>query len=111
MIALLADIVSWILLLAGSAFYVIGAFGLLRMPDFFTRLHAASVIETLGAGLLLIGMMVQGGFTLVTLKLAFILALIVYVSPVATHALARAARHAGIEPILDSPEELPPSKP
>lgn len=93
------DILSWGLLLAGTVFCVISAVGLLRMPDFFTRMHAASVADTLGAGLLLAGMMLQAGFTLVTVKLAAIGLLVFFTSPTATHALARAAIARGIGPV------------
>lgn len=119
------DLLSWACLLAGGIFCMIGALGLLRMPDFYTRLHAASVIETLGAGLLLLGMMLHAGLTLVTVKLVFIGVLLFFVSPTATHALARAAHLRGVKPELAladpdlrepapadsiSPEQLP-SKP
>ena len=105
-----SDALSWLLLAAGGLFCVIGALGLLRMPDFYTRLHAASVIETLGAGLLLLGMMLQAGLTLVTVKLVFIALLIFFTSPTATHALARAARLRGLGSIARD-EDAPPSKP
>jgi len=84
-------ILSWILLLAGGAFCMIGALGLVRMPDFFTRMHAASVTDTLGAGLLLLGLMLQAGLSLVTVKLIVIGLLIFFTSPTSTHALAQAA--------------------
>lgn len=93
----LLDILSWAALVAGGLFCVIGAVGLIRMPDFFTRMHAASVIETLGAGLILLGLMLQSGFSLVTAKLLVIAALVFFASPTATHALARAARARGLE--------------
>lgn len=109
--ALAIDIASWILLVAGSAFYVIGAIGLLRMPDVFTRMHAASVADTVGGGLLIGGMMLQAGWSLVTLKLLTILLILLYTGPVATHALARAARYAGLEPKLHEPDEVTPSNP
>jgi len=67
------DIASWALIIAGSFFTVVGAIGLVRMPDVYTRMHAASVTDTLGAGLLLAGLMVQAGLGLMTLKLLFIL--------------------------------------
>jgi len=102
MIAL--DLLSGLLLVAGGAFCVIGALGLLRMPDFFTRMHAASVIDTLGAGLMLLGMMLQAGFTLVAVKLIAIGLLIFFTSPAATHALARAALVRGVEPMLSGDE-------
>lgn len=98
-----ADILFWIssaLIVAGAVFVLIGAIGIVRMPDVYTRLHAASVLETLGAGLLLIGMMLTAGLSLVTLKLFFVLALIVFTAPVATHALAQAALHEKQDPIL-----------
>jgi multicomponent Na+:H+ antiporter subunit G len=94
------DILSWALILAGSFFTIVGAIGLVRMPDVYTRMHAASVTDTLGAGLLLAGLMVQAGLGLVTLKLLLILILFFFMGPVATHALAQAALHAGVRPQL-----------
>lgn len=110
MIATIVDWLSWPLIVAGSIFCVIGAIGLLRMPDFYTRMHAASIVETLGAGLLLIGMMLQAGLTLITVKLLFIALLIFFTSPTATHALARAARLRGLKP-LTAAEDSTSSKP
>lgn len=94
-----ADLVSWACLLAGGAFAAIGAFGLVRMPSLFTRMHAASVTDTLGAGLILLGLAVQAGFTLVAVKLAILAMLIAFTSPVATHALAKAAMARGVDPL------------
>lgn len=104
MISALADIVSWFLIVGGSFFLVVGALGLIRMPDVFTRMHATSVAETLGVGMMLGGMMVQAGFTLVTVKLICLFLLIFFTSPVASHSIARAAMADGVEPILDGPE-------
>lgn len=101
MVDMLVDILSWALILSGSAFVVIGSVGLVRMPDLYTRMHAASVTDTLGAGLLLTGLMLQAGFTLITMKLIFIGILFFLTGPVATHALAQAAFHEGVEPQLD----------
>ncbi|MEZ0304905.1 MAG: monovalent cation/H(+) antiporter subunit G [Hyphomicrobiaceae bacterium] len=97
---LLRDGASWALILSGGFFTIVGAVGLVRMPDIYTRMHAASVTDTLGAGLLLIGFMLQAGLSLVSLKLAFLLLLLFFVSPVATHAVANAALHYGIRPKL-----------
>lgn len=102
--ALAIDILSWALLLAGGGFCIVGSIGLLRMPDMFTRLHGASITDTMGAISLVAGMALQAGFTLVTAKLLIILALILLTSPVATHALAQAALHGGIRPKLDHDE-------
>ena len=97
---ILLDVASWILILTGGAFCVIGAVGLLRMPDFFTRMHAASVTDTVGAGFMLLGMMFVAGVSLVTVKLVIIGFLIFFTSPTATHALAKAAVQRGLEPKL-----------
>lgn len=104
------DALSWACLVGGGLFCVVGAIGLLRMPEFYTRMHAASVIETLGAGLILLGLLLQAGFTLVAVKLLMVGMLIFFASPTATHALARAAMVRGLKPLL-SDERSPPSKP
>jgi multicomponent Na+:H+ antiporter subunit G len=103
------DIASWMLLGAGGLFCLVSAVGVLRMPDFYTRAHAASVNDTLGAGLLLLGLIVQAGWTLVAAKLLIIGLLIFFTSPAATHALAKAALGRGLQPLLD--KETQPSKP
>jgi len=94
------EILSWLFLAGGGAFCIIGGIGLIRMPDFYTRVHAASVTETLGAGLILLGLMLQAGLTLVCAKLAVIAVLILFMSPTATHALTRAALLRGLDPLL-----------
>ncbi len=103
-------VMSWLCLVLGGLFCVIGAVGLIRMPDFYTRMHAASVIDTLGAGLILLGLLLQAGLTLVAVKLLMIALLIFFASPTATHALARAAMLRGLKPTL-ADEEKAPSKP
>lgn len=108
---MLVDGASAALLVAGAAFYLIGAIGVNRMPDLFTRMHAASVSETLGVGLLFAGMMLQAGFTLVLFKLLVILALLLLTAPLATHALARAALHDGQRPLLEREGRLDPTDP
>ena len=97
---LFVETASWALILLGSFFTIVGALGLVRMPDVFTRMHAASVTDTLGVGLLIFGMGLQAGFSLVTLKLFFLLLLFVFTVPVVTHALAQACLHEGVEPAL-----------
>lgn len=104
------DILGGISLLAGSLFCITGAVGMLRMPDFYTRVHAASLIETAGAGFILLGLLLQAGFTLVAAKLLMIGLLILFASPTASHALARAALLRGLEP-LGSDKGEQPSKP
>ena len=108
--SLLIDAISWVCLVVGGLFCIVGAIGMLRMPDFYTRMHAASVIETLGAGLILFGLMLQAGLTLVAVKLLMVAVLILFVSPTATHALARAGIVRGLRPLL-ADEENTSSKP
>jgi multicomponent Na+:H+ antiporter subunit G len=94
------EVLSWFCISLGSFFVVCGALGILRMPDIYTRLHSASVIDTTGAGFLILGMILQAGWSLVTIKLIFVLAIFFFTLPVAAHALARAALHEGIKPEL-----------
>jgi multicomponent Na+:H+ antiporter subunit G len=94
------DAASWTLLVAGTAACLVGALGVLRMPDFYTRTHAASLTDTLGAGFVLAGLMLQAGWSLVTVKLGIVGLLIFFTSPAAVHALARAALGRGLEPLL-----------
>jgi len=98
------NVISWLSLAIGGIFCVIGAIGLLRMPDFFTRMHAASVIETLGAGLILFGLIIQAGWTLIAVKLVMLFLLIFFASPTASHALARAALAKGMKPLIKDEE-------
>ena len=87
----IAEIVGAVSLVAGAFFVVVGAIGLIRMPDCYTRMHASSVTETLGAGLLLFGLLLQAGVTLNGAKLVMLGLLIFFASPTSSHALARAA--------------------
>jgi len=108
--AVLIDLLGWLALLGGVAFALIGSVGLMRMPDFYTRLHAAGITDTLGAGLILLGLMLQAGFTLVSVKLLLILIFLWFTSPIATHALSRAALLDPDNPPPILHEEAPPSK-
>jgi multicomponent Na+:H+ antiporter subunit G len=92
------EILGWVFLVAGSAFAVIGGIGVLRLPDFYTRLHAAGIIDTAGVGLIFLGLMVQSDSWLVAVKLLLILAFLFFTSPTATHALAKAAFGEGLKP-------------
>lgn len=92
------DGLSWALLLAGAFFIVTGGVGLIRLPDVYTRMHAAGVTDTLGIAFYIAGMMIQGGFTLVTVKLLMILIFILFTGPTATYALANAAFAGGVHP-------------
>jgi len=112
----------WILLVGGAAFCVIGAVGMLRLPDFYTRTHAATLPDTLGAGMILLGLMLQSGLnlpllgegaslrigdgnTLVTLKLLTLLLFLLATGPASTHALVKAAYARGIRWNQASPQD------
>lgn len=107
---LLLDLLSWSFLLAGGAFVVIGNIGLVRLPDFYTRLHAAGITDTMGAGLMLLGMTFQAGFTLVTVKLLLVIVFLVITSPTASHALAKSALHGNLKPLVKNEGGEPSTK-
>ena len=101
------DVLSWISIVGGLFFMLVGTLGILRMPDVYTRLHAAGMTDTMGAGLLILGMCLQtaGGilngdwqYWSVLFRLVFVYAFLLFTSPIATHAVARAALHGGLEP-------------
>lgn len=98
---LVRDILSWILFALGGAGVVIGAVGILRFPDFYTRLHAAGITDTAGAELILMGMMLQAlPNWLLFAKLLFVAFFLFMTSPVSTHAIAHAAWVVGLRPLL-----------
>lgn len=85
------DILSWIFIVSGLFFMIVGTIGILRMPDILTRLHPAGMTDTMGAGLLLLGMALQTTDWMVMVRLIFIYGFLIFTSPIASHALARAA--------------------
>lgn len=91
---------SWGCILLGGFLGFTGAIGLFRFPDFYCRLHAASVTDTLCAALIIGGLMLQAGFTLLSAKLLLILLIFAYTCPTAAHALAKAAIHGKLKPQL-----------
>jgi multicomponent Na+:H+ antiporter subunit G len=99
--AIIVDALAWASIAGGSVFLLAGAVGVLRCPDVYTRMHAAGITDTLGAGLVLLGLAFEAGFTLVTVKLALIMLFLLITSPTSCHALANAAYHGGVKPILD----------
>ena len=102
--ALVAEVLSWAFIAAGSVFVLIGGIGLIRLPDFYTRIHAAGITDTMGAGLILLGLALQSGLGLVTLKLLLFFVFLIFTSPTATHALAKAALHGKLRPLLHDKE-------
>ncbi|MEZ6091422.1 MAG: monovalent cation/H(+) antiporter subunit G [Pirellulaceae bacterium] len=96
------DVASWFFLLVGAFFSVVGGIGIIRMPEFFSRLHGAGITDTMGAGGILIGLMLQAGASLATVKLVMILFFLVVTSPSSCHALARSALTHGLSPVLET---------
>ncbi|SHE63655.1 multicomponent Na+:H+ antiporter subunit G [Kaistia soli DSM 19436] len=96
---IVATIVSGILILVGAGFFLTGAIGFIRMPDLFTRLHAASLSDTTGMALILSGLAVHAGFTVAAVKLVFLILFLLFMGPATTHALAAAALAAGVKPL------------
>ena len=96
--SVILDVASWILVVAGGFFVFIGGVGALRMPNFYTRIHAASLTDSMGPVLILVGIMLQAGFSLATVKLAAILGFLLLTGPTATYALANAALLSGMAP-------------
>ena len=97
------DILSWACFIFGGLAVVSGALGIVRFPDFYTRLHAAGVTDTGGAEMILIGMLLQSPSWIVAVKLFFIGTFLFFTSPVATHAIAHSAWMVGFKP-LEGPE-------
>lgn len=93
----MADAIAAVLLVVGLAFVLLGAVGVLRLPDFYSRLHATSKVDTLGLALMASGIAVQTGWTLPTLKILLIVPFVAFVNSTAAHALGRAAYRSGLE--------------
>ena len=92
------QLLSWALIAGGTFFTLVGAIGTLRFPDFWARLHAASVTESAGVILLLSGLCLHAGWTLITVKLIFIGVFLFITGPTSTHAIANAALVSGLRP-------------
>lgn len=117
---LLLTITSAFCLFVGSFLCISGGVGILRFPDFYTRMHAVGVTDTLGAGLILFGLMIQSFNSLavdslatpwlVIAKLLIILLLTFLIGPTTSHVLAKAAMHNGLKPEL-KPKLKPTKKP
>lgn len=94
---LVISIISGVLMVAGALLVLSGAIGLLRFPDFYTRVHAAGITDTAGAGLILIGLLLQADGWSVVVRLLMIIVFLALSSPTAAHLLANAARRDGVQ--------------
>jgi len=95
---IVVDLLSWIAIGGGILLLLAGGIGLVRLPDFYTRCHAAGITDTGATLLVIVGLILQAGFSLVTVKLVLILVFLFFTSPTATHALAHAAYTGGVRP-------------
>ena len=93
------DIITGIFFFIGSMYIIIGACGLIKLPDVFSRIHAAGMIDTGGTAFFLLGMIVQSGWSLITVKLILIGIFIFFTSPVTSHVTANLARQKKIIPV------------
>ncbi len=99
---MILETISNILLIVGAFFALTGAYGLFKFPDFFTRVHAASVTDSIATILLFLGLILRTDFDLVAVKLVFVLVFVLLTSPTASHALAKSARHGGVATLAES---------
>lgn len=97
---MILEMISWVCLGLGCLLCMIGGLGLLRLPDFYSRMHGGGITDTLGAGLVLVGLMLYDGLTMNTVKLVMILGALLITSPTSTHAVAKAAYTSGLKPFL-----------
>ena len=111
---ILLAILVWLFLLAGSFFAIVGGIGIVRLPEFFSRLHGGGITDTLGAGLIMVGLLIHTlgcaltepntelvGHLLTAFKLVMILFFLTVTSPTACHALAKSALTQGLKPVLE----------
>ena len=98
MYLLILNVLAIIIIICGLFFMVVGALGLLRLPDFYTRAHASGKCDTLGEGLMLLGFILYEGATLISLKLLLLILFLYISSPTAVHALVNVAYSRGVSP-------------
>ncbi|MBL4598120.1 MAG: monovalent cation/H(+) antiporter subunit G [Rhizobiaceae bacterium] len=108
--SILVEVLSWVFLIGGSVCVIIGSIGTTRFPDFWSRLHAASITDSAGMILLILGMCLQAGFTLITVKLIIIGIFLFITGPTTTHAVANAAWVSGLRPDKNTSFKEPTTK-
>lgn len=106
----IAQVLSAVFLITGCAFGIIGGWGLWRFPDFYTRMHASGITDTVAAGSVFIGLMFQFGWTLASAKLLLIMLFMLFTCPTGAHALARTAQLDRLKPWMLPEDEAKLSK-
>jgi multicomponent Na+:H+ antiporter subunit G len=94
---MMIEILTVLFLSLGTLFFLIGTIALLRFPDVYTRLHGVTKCDTLGLGLILVGLILHEGATLASVKMVFIIVFVFITGPTAAHALVRAAYKHGVK--------------
>lgn len=98
---IIIEIISWTFIIAGALLGIAGGIGIHRFTDFYSRLHAVGITDTMCAAAFLIGLGMQTGLTIASLKLLLIFIFLFFSNPTATHALACTAMLSGLKPELD----------
>ena len=107
---MLVLVLSGLSIAIGVISLLIGSLGLIKLPDVYCRIHAVGMIDTAGAGLIILGMIIHQGFSLVSFKLALIGVFLFFTSPIATHAVAQVAHKMGVKPVGRRLVKAPPTK-
>ncbi len=94
----MSDLISWVLLLLGGFIALTAAIGVLRFPDFYSRLHPAGTGDTLAQFLIMIGLLPLIGSWVDGVKLVMITLLLFVTTPTSTHAISQAAHLEGLLP-------------
>lgn len=102
----MSQVVAAALMVGGLFFVLAGVIGIIRLPDFYARLHATSKCDTLGLALLVVGVAIHAGPTLTALKVLLIALVVAVVNATAAHAIGRAAYRSGLIPWVKGQQEL-----
>lgn len=95
---LFLEILSGIFFFLGIISILIGSIGIIKLPDVFSRLHASGMIDTAGVAFIILGMVLQSGLSITSIKLILIGVFIFFTSPISGHAVALVANSMGIKP-------------
>ncbi len=97
MIEQILEIISMVLILIGSIFYFLGTLGIVRFPDLYTRLHAATKSIVIGACGIILGVILLEGISAASVKAFLIMIFLLSTTPIASHAIARAGYFSGVK--------------